>query len=57
MEIPFELADILLVLLVIATGSAIQAAVGMGLNLLAIPLLIIINPVFAPGPVFAASAA
>lgn len=56
-EIPFELADIFLVLLGIATGSAIQAAVGMGLNLLAIPLLIIINPVFAPGPVFAASAA
>jgi uncharacterized membrane protein YfcA len=55
-EIPFELADILLVLLVIATGSAIQAAVGMGLNLLAIPLLLLINPVFAPGPVFAASA-
>ena len=56
MEFPFELTETLLVLLVIATGSAVQAAVGMGLNLLAIPLLLIINPVFAPGPVFAASA-
>jgi uncharacterized membrane protein YfcA len=57
LEIPFEPIEFFLVLMIIATGSAVQAAVGMGLNLLAIPLLLLINPIFAPGPVFGASAA
>lgn len=49
--------EFLLVTLVILTGSASQATIGMGLNLLAIPLLLLIDPVYAPGPVLVASLA
>src|SRR5215470_12579919 len=37
--------------LIIAAGAAAQAAIGMGLNLFAIPLLALIDPVYVPGPV------
>lgn len=37
--------------LIIAAGAAAQAAVGMGLNLFAIPLLALVDPVYVPGPV------
>jgi uncharacterized protein len=37
--------------LIIAGGAAAQAAVGMGLNLFAIPLLALVDPVYVPGPV------
>ena len=47
---------LLLVTAIIAVGSAAQAAVGVGLNLFSIPLLMLIAPVYAPGPVLAASA-
>ena len=41
----------------IAVAAAVQAAVGRGLNLLAIPLRLLINPVFASGPVLVVSVA
>ncbi len=34
-----------------AVGSTVQGAVGFGANLLAAPILVLIDPVFAPGPV------
>jgi uncharacterized protein len=37
--------------LTVAFGAAAQAAIGMGLNLFAVPLLALINPVYVPGPV------
>lgn len=37
--------------LVVAFGAAAQAAIGMGLNLFAVPLLALIDPVYVPGPV------
>jgi uncharacterized protein len=37
--------------LIVAFGAAAQAAVGMGLNLFAVPLLALIDPVYVPGPV------
>jgi uncharacterized membrane protein YfcA len=37
--------------LIIAAGAAAQAAIGMGLNLFAIPLLALIDPLYVPGPV------
>ena len=43
--------DIALANLIIAGGAAAQAAVGMGLNLFAVPLLAFIDPVYVPGPV------
>lgn len=47
--------QMLLVAFITLIGSACQAAIGMGLNLLAIPLLLLINPIYAPGPVMVAS--
>ena len=47
--------EFLFVTIIVLIGSASQAAIGMGLNLFAIPLLLLINPVFAPGPVLVAS--
>ncbi len=41
----------LLALATIAAGAAAQAAIGMGLNLFAVPILALIDPVFVPGPV------
>lgn len=47
--------QLFLVLLITTVGSASQAAIGMGLNLFAIPLLLLVNPIYAPGPVLIAS--
>ena len=43
--------DVALANLIIAAGAAAQAAIGMGLNLFAVPLLALIDPVYVPGPV------
>ena len=47
--------QMVLVTLIILIGSASQAVIGMGLNLFAIPLLMLVNPIYAPGPVLVAS--
>ncbi|WP_209504389.1 MULTISPECIES: sulfite exporter TauE/SafE family protein [unclassified Ruegeria] len=55
MEVQLDFMELYLVTLVILNGSASQAAIGMGLNLIAILLLLLINPIYAPGPVLVAS--
>jgi len=45
------IAAALLANLTIAGGAAAQAAIGMGLNLFAVPILALIDPVYVPGPV------
>ncbi|MEM7777658.1 MAG: sulfite exporter TauE/SafE family protein [Pseudomonadota bacterium] len=55
MTIDPTLVELTLITLVMLVGSASQAAIGMGLNLFAIPLLLLINPIYAPGPVLVAS--
>ncbi|MBV9250703.1 MAG: TSUP family transporter [Acetobacteraceae bacterium] len=40
--------------LAIAAGAALQAATGMGMALLAVPLLLLLDPAFVPGPSLAA---
>lgn len=50
-----SLATLPLVFLIVVAGSAGQATIGMGLNLFAIPLLVLIDPIFAPGPMLLAS--
>jgi uncharacterized membrane protein YfcA len=47
----FSVAGIALALLATAMGAAAQAAIGMGLNLFAVPLLALIDPVYVPGPI------
>jgi uncharacterized membrane protein YfcA len=46
-----SIADGTLANLIIAVGAAAQAVIGMGLNLFAVPLLALIDPVYVPGPV------
>lgn len=45
------LTGLLLALAVIFTGAMVQASIGIGLNLFSVGLLVMIDPVFAPGPV------
>ena len=40
--------------IIVAAGSALQAATGMGMALFAAPLLALIDPAFVPGPVLCA---
>ena len=37
--------------LAMAAGAAAQASIGMGLNMFAVPILALIDPVYVPGPV------
>lgn len=45
--------EILLAVLVVAAGSAVQAAIGFGLAMIAAPLLLLLDPAFVPGPMIA----
>jgi uncharacterized membrane protein YfcA len=50
-----SIAQHLLAILVVLVGSAIQGAVGFGVNLFAAPLLVLIDPGLVPGPAIVAS--
>jgi uncharacterized membrane protein YfcA len=50
MEFPLSLIDSLLACGIVIIGSVIQGSVGFGLGPLAVPLLVLIDPVFVPGP-------
>lgn len=41
-------------LLVVVVTSAVQGAVGFGMNLLAVPVLVVLDPALVPGPALAA---
>lgn len=40
--------------LLVAATAAVQGAVGFGMNLLAVPVLVVLDPTFVPGPAIAA---
>ena len=44
----------MLAVLVVAVSCAVHGAVGFGMNLLAVPVLAVLDPVFVPGPAVAA---
>lgn len=44
------IADLALAAAILSVACAIQAAVGFGANLIAAPVLVLINPEFVPGP-------
>lgn len=48
-------AELAIATLVIAAGAAVQGGVGFGMNLLAAPLLALIDPQLVPGPAIAAA--
>ena len=45
---------VLLAILVVATGAAVQASTGMGMALLSVPLLLLLDPAYVPGPALCA---
>ena len=48
--LPVSVAEALTAIAIIIAGSAMQAATGLGVGLLAAPLLFLINPLFVPAP-------
>jgi uncharacterized membrane protein YfcA len=46
----WSVAEVLLALGIVAVGALVHGAVGMGLGLVAAPVLLMIDPVFVPGP-------
>lgn len=42
--------DVVVVTIAIAVGSYLQGAAGFGANLLAVPVLVLVDPAFVPGP-------
>lgn len=50
MELPLGLTQILLVFIIVFSGTLLQSSIGFGLGPLAVPLLVLIDPYFIPGP-------
>jgi uncharacterized protein len=50
MELPLGFLQILLVFLIVFSGTLLQSSIGFGLGPLAVPLLALIDPNFIPGP-------
>jgi uncharacterized membrane protein YfcA len=50
MELPLDFINGLLVFGISLSGALLQGSVGFGLGLIGVPLLVLIDPVFVPGP-------
>ena len=50
MDIPVDLVQYVLVFIIVFCGTLLQSSIGFGLGPLAVPLLVLINPDFIPGP-------
>ena len=50
MEIPLNFYEIFLAFLIVIIGSILQGSIGFGLGPFSVPLLLLIDPVFVPGP-------
>ena len=55
MAFNFNLTEWLVATLITTAGATLQGAVGFGLGLLSVPLLILIEPDFIPGPLILAA--
>ncbi len=55
MDFPLTLTEALLAIVIVFAGSIIQGSVGFGLGPLAVPLLVLLDPVFVPGPLLLAA--
>ena len=50
MEFELSLFEIILAIIIITLGAALQGSIGFGLGPFSVPLLLLINPIFIPGP-------
>ena len=55
MEIPLTISKSLLACGVVMIGSILQGSVGIGLGFAAVPLLVLLDPLFIPGPLLIAA--
>ena len=55
MIFPLSIENYLLSLIIIVLGSILQGVIGFGLGIIAVPLLILIEPAFVPGPLLLAA--
>jgi len=51
MDFPLTLTESILAFVIATFGSALQGTIGFGLGLIGVPLLVMLNPVYVPGPV------
>jgi uncharacterized membrane protein YfcA len=50
MELPLDLISTFLAFGIAVSGALLQGSVGFGLGLIGVPLLVLIDPIFVPGP-------
>jgi len=55
MDFPLNLLDSFMACCIAAVGAILQGSIGFGLGLIAVPLLVLINPIFVPGPLLLAA--
>ncbi len=51
MNFPLTLTESILAFVIATIGSTLQGTIGFGLGLIGVPLLVMLNPVYVPGPV------
>ncbi|HHF51966.1 MAG TPA: sulfite exporter TauE/SafE family protein, partial [Candidatus Aminicenantes bacterium] len=51
MDFSLTLIESILAFIIATFGSALQGTIGFGLGLIGVPLLVMLNPAYVPGPV------
>jgi len=55
MDVPVGLIEAIIACAVAFIGASLQGTIGFGLGLISVPLLVLIDPVFVPGPILLAA--
>lgn len=55
MNFPLDITSVLLTFGIAVLGATLQGSVGFGLGLIGVPLLVLIDPIFIPGPLLLAA--
>jgi len=53
--LPVTPAELAIAMVLVAAGSVVQGSIGFGMAVVAAPILLLINPVFVPGPMLLAA--
>jgi uncharacterized membrane protein YfcA len=53
--LPVTPAELLIAMVLVAAGSVVQGSIGFGMAVIAAPILLLVNPVFVPGPMLLAA--
>lgn len=55
MDIPVEFINVIIAFFITTIGATLQGSIGFGLGLVGVPLLVLLDPVFVPGPLLLAA--